>query len=107
MFSLLADIEIRRRSDNRRGLRDALRAILENGGRIDREWELRRALSVGDRAIGAPVLQDLYEAMRAKPAPVDLEALWRELGVGEAAGKIVFDDRAPLAAIRRELILGD
>jgi hypothetical protein len=103
LFWLLADIEIRKRTANKKGLEDALRAILKAGGTIESDWPLLRTLEIGDRAIGGAVLRELYEKMKASPAPVDLDALWKELGVERRNGKIAFDDAAPLAAIRRAI----
>lgn len=103
LFCLLADIEIRKRTGNNKGLEDALRAILRSGGNIETHWELTRALEVGDGATGTHVLRELYDKMKASPAPVNLDALWRELGVQRNAGAIVFDDAAPMAAIRRAI----
>jgi hypothetical protein len=103
LFCLLADIEIRKRTANKKGLEDALRAILKAGGTIESDWPLLRTLEIGDRAIGGAVLRELYEKMKASPAPVDLDALWKELGVERRNGKIAFDDAAPLAAIRRAI----
>jgi hypothetical protein len=34
---------------------------------------------------------------------VDLGSLWRKLGVRLVSGKAVFDDAAPLAALRRSM----
>lgn len=103
LFCLLADIEIRKRTGNKKGLEDALRAILKAGGTIESEWSLMRALETGDRATGVPVLRELYEKMKAAPAPVDLNALWKALGVERRNGRIAFDDGAPLAVIRRAI----
>ncbi len=103
LFCLLADIEIRKRTGNAKGLEDALRAILKAGGTIESEWPLPRALEIGDRATGVAVLRELYEKMKASPAPIDLNALWKELGVERRNGKITFDDGAPLAVIRKAL----
>jgi hypothetical protein len=36
-------------------------------------------------------------------SPADINGLLARLGVGERDGKVVFDDRAPLAAIRRAI----
>src|SRR6266436_6633582 len=44
-FCLLADIEIRKRTENKQGLEDALRAILKHGGTIEADWNLSRALA--------------------------------------------------------------
>lgn len=103
LFCLLADIEIRKRTGNTKGLEDAFRAVLKAGGTIESEWPLRRALETGDRAIGMAVLRELYEKMKATPAPVDLDALWKELGVERRNGKTEFNDGAPLASIRKAI----
>ncbi|MEP7014099.1 MAG: hypothetical protein ABI925_01530 [Verrucomicrobiota bacterium] len=103
LFCLVADIEIRKRTGNTKGLEDALRAILIAGGTIESDWPLLKAFRIGDDAIGVPVLTQLYEKMKASPSPVDLKALWKELGVERYAGRMKFNDSAPLAAIRRAI----
>jgi len=103
LFCLLADIEIRKQTGNKKGLEDALRAVLKAGGTIESDWPLARTLEIGDRGTGVPVLRALYDKMKALPAPVDLGALWKELGVERRSGKIEFIDGAPLAAIRRAI----
>lgn len=60
MFCLLADVRIRRATHDRYGLRDALRAIVDAGGNMQATWPLTSALDVGDRAVGVPVLAQLY-----------------------------------------------
>ena len=103
LFCLLADIEIRKRTANGKGLEDALRAILNAGGTIESDWSLTRALDVGDRATGFPVLRELYDKMKAAAVPTDLKALWTNLGVARRNGKIEFNDAAPLAPIRKAI----
>jgi hypothetical protein len=103
LFCLMADIEIRKRTGNKKGLEDALRAILKAGGTIDSDWPLTRAFEVGDRATGVPVLRELYSKMKDTPAPVDLDALWKELGVSRRAGQVIFSEDAPLAAVRKAI----
>jgi hypothetical protein len=103
LFCLQADIDIRKRTGNRKGLEDALRAVLAAGGTIEAEWPLTKTLQIGDDATGVPVLTELYEKMKASPSPVDLEALWKELGVERKKGQIQFNDSAPLARIRRAI----
>jgi len=107
LFCLLADVEIRKRTENKKGLEDALRAILQAGGTIESDWEITRALQIGDRATGVPVLRELYDKMKSAPAPVDLDALWKELGIERHGGQIQFDDAAPLAPIRRAITSKD
>jgi len=45
MFCLLADIEIRKRTNNRRGLQDAMRGVLAAGGSHEQDWPIERILS--------------------------------------------------------------
>lgn len=103
IFCLLADVEIRKRTNNQKGLEHALRAILVSGGTIESEWPLERAIEIGDRATGVPVLHELYQQMKATPVTVDLNSLWQKLGVQRRNGQTFFDDSAPLAAIRRAI----
>jgi len=107
LFCLLADIEIRKRTGNQKGLQDALRAIVNAGGTIETEWEITRAFGIGDRAVGVPVLRELYDKMKSTPAPVDLDALWRQLGVERNNGETKWNDTAPLSAIRKAITKAD
>jgi hypothetical protein len=102
IFCLLADVQIRERTHNQKGLEDALRAVLAEGN-IDAEWPLERAIAIGDQATGVPVLHELYEQMKATPVTVDLDALWKKLGVNAVNGHVVFDDSAPLAGVRKAI----
>jgi hypothetical protein len=106
LFCFLADLEIHRQTHNHMGLEDALRGILAAGGDIRQDWDLDKALTIGDRATGVAVLVPLYEQMRNKPVHVDLGNLWKQLGL-EVDGKGVrFDDTAPLAATRTAITDG-
>ena len=101
MFCLVADMRIRQQTHNQKGLQDALRGILAAGGTINDDWDIERAFAVGDKATGTTVLIDLYHQMRDQPDPVDLGALWKQLGISrDANGTITFDSKAPLAQIR-------
>ncbi len=103
LFCLLADVRIRQRTRNQHGLEDALRAIVAAGGNMETEWRIRRAFKVGDDATGVPVLLELYDQMKDAPISIDLPALWRELGVEQRGREVIFDDRAPLAGVRRAI----
>ncbi len=104
MFCLVADVQIREQTRNRKGLQDALRAILDHGGVITENWDIERAFAIGDRATGTHVLQSLYEQMRDKPSPVDFDQLWRKLGVALENGEVVYNDQAADAAIRKAIV---
>jgi hypothetical protein len=100
LFCLLADVRTRQESHNRKGLVDALRAVNRAGGNIESDWPLERAFKVGDKATGTNVLMSLYGQMGAKPMPVDLPDLWKQLGVRLEASQVTFDNDAPLAKVR-------
>jgi hypothetical protein len=100
LFCLLAEIDIRTRTGNARGLQDALRAIVEAGGTFEREWSMQQLLEVGDAATGTRAMRDLYAAMHAAPLHTDLDELWRRLGVRMQGAEVRFDETAPLAAVR-------
>jgi hypothetical protein len=106
LFCLLADVEIRRRTHNKKGLEDALRGILDAGVDIRREMSLDDALALGDRAVGGSDLRALYDNMKDKPVDVDLPALWEKLGVKVAGEQVQFIDSAPLSATRRAITYG-
>jgi hypothetical protein len=103
LFCLVADVQIRQHTHNRKGLQDALRAILNSGGDITEDWEIEKALARGDKATGTTVLQTLYKEMRDKPAPVDLDSLWQKLGLELKDGKVIFNDKAVDAPIRQAI----
>lgn len=104
VFCLLADVGIRKHTNNAKGLRDALQAINRAGGSIEADWPLERALSIGDKATGGNILSDLYRQLALKPGATDLSALWQQLGVRKAETGVIFDDHAPLAAIRKAIV---
>lgn len=103
LFCLAADVEIRRQTSNRKGLRDALRAIVAHGGTIDHEWDLPRALAIGDQATGTHVLSEQYAKWKDTPVTVDLDKLWSELGIRRNGDQIDFVDDAPLAKVREAI----
>ena len=106
LFCLMADIEIRQRTHNQKGLEDALQAIMNAGGVITEDWELDHVLEVGDKAVGVPVLEELYKKMKDQPVSVDLDKLWQQLGVSNRGGKAAFNDQAPLASVREAINTG-
>ncbi len=99
-FCLLADVTIREQTHNRKGLQDALRAILAAGGAIDQNWPIQKAFAAGDAGTGTRVLEDQYDRMANTPVTVDLDGLWKKLGIVRTETGIRFDDSAPEAAIR-------
>lgn len=106
MFCLLADVEIRRRTHNRLGLQDAVRAILNASGGLTVDWPIARVLRTGDAAVGTSTLEDLYAQMRDAPVSPDLPRLWHELGVDPEGTSVRLTEDAPLASIRLAIMRG-
>jgi hypothetical protein len=106
LFCLVADVEIRQQTNNKKGLDDALRGIMNAGGDMRFDWPLETALEAGDKAVGVKVLAALYDKMKDAPYPVDLPALWQQLGIVQEGDTVRFVDSAPLAAIREGITFG-
>lgn len=104
MFCLLADVDIRRRTQLRFGLQDALRAVLRASGGLAADWPIERVLRTGDAAVGTATLEELYAQMKDKPVSPDLMVLWRQLGVVPEGTGVRLDDDAPLANVRHAIM---
>jgi hypothetical protein len=104
VYAFAADLEIRRRTGNQKGLRDAVQAIAKGGGM----WgggvqDLAGVLAVGDAAVGVPVLTETWRAMGDGPVAMDLPETWAALGVVRKGDAVTFDETAPEAAIRKAI----
>jgi hypothetical protein len=107
LFCFLADVEIHKQTNNGKGLDDVLRGILNAPGDIRYEWELTKALRVGDEATGVSVLLPLYNKMKGQPYEMDLPAMWKELGIERTGDSVQFVDSAPLAKVRDAITYGE
>src|SRR5262249_8449438 len=83
---------------------DALRAILAAGGNVSARWDMDRTITAGDAGTGVPVLAELYAKMARTPVPVDLDRLWKRLGVAASGASGAFDEQAELAWTRRAIV---
>lgn len=106
LFCFVADVEIRKQTRNKKGLQDALRGVLDAGGDIREDWDIEKALKAGDHAVGINVLEKLYSQWKDKPVEVDLAAMWKKLGVEADGTSVRLDDAAPMASIRRAIVVG-
>jgi hypothetical protein len=100
MFCLLADVQVRQRGTVTRGLQQALQGVLQAGGDYRVTWPVQRILATADAALGLTTLSDLYSELKDRTSAIDLDPLWRRLGV---EGDRLRDD-APLAAVRRAIL---
>jgi hypothetical protein len=104
LFCLEADVEIHRRTHNRYGLQDALRAVNRESGGLVTDWPVERVFATADKAVGVPVLEELYGRMKDAPQSPDLAALWRQLGVEAAGQSIRLRDDTPLSDVRKAIM---
>jgi hypothetical protein len=105
IFWLLVDLDIRQETGNIKSLDDSIRAIVKAGGTGDADWSLERMIHVGDGATGTGSIGKIHQLLGLLPYDPRLEQLWRKLGVREERGRILFDDTALLAKIRRSMTL--
>ncbi len=101
LFWLMADVGVRQRTGNQKSVRDAAKAVLDAGGDGSGDWSIDKLLSAYDKGTGTMVFKELHDQFGAKPGHVDLNDLWKSLGVVYSDGRISFDDKAPLAGIRK------
>jgi hypothetical protein len=107
MLCWLADLEARRSSAGARGLEDGVRAVLEAGGVASEVWTLAHTTEVTDAALGMPLFSRLQSEHVAHGAPVDLDAMFQELGVAIGRnGGIVLEKHGKKAALRHALVYG-
>jgi hypothetical protein len=106
LFMLLADVDIRERTDGRKTLGDCLRGVLRDGGTSAARWTVARMLRACDAATGTGTMARLAARHVARGAPLDLDRLWRDLGVSLTPDGVRYDDAAPLARYRRAIMRG-
>jgi hypothetical protein len=105
LFMLLADAELRRASQGRRGLEDCLIEVLRQGGDATQRWTPDAFIRACDRATGTRVLATLAERHRFLGTPVDLAELWGRLGVAAMGDTVRLVD-APEAWLRDAILWG-
>ncbi len=105
-FMLMADIGIRRASDGAKGLEDCLAGALWSGLDATQTVQVVDYAAACDRAVGGKTMSELVDRYYRSAQPVDLAALWKELGVALVGGRIALDDSAPLAKWRKMIVMG-
>ncbi len=106
LFALLADVDIRRRTGGAKTLGDCLRGILRAGGNAAERWTVARMLAACDAATGTDTMARLARQHVARGAPLNLDKLWRDLGLSLTPDGVRYDDDAPLARYRRAIMRG-
>ena len=103
---LLADLALRRATNGTRGLEDCLRDVLWSGLDGAQRVGMGEYVAACDRATATDVMRTLVSGHANNSTPVDLATLWKDLGVSLLGGRIVLDDSAPDASLRRMIVTG-
>ena len=101
-FMLLADIAIRRASNGAKGLDDCLAGVLWSGLDGGQRASVADYAAACDRATGTTAMSTLVDRHFNKAEPVDLAALWKELGISLVGGRIVLDDSGAVGAMAQD-----
>ena len=105
-YWLAVDVELRRASDGRLSVEQALRRFRDCCFTPPREWSPAAFVSKLDSLLGTNVFAPRWREADAQTHFPDLATYYAELGLVVAAdGKIHVDDSAPSASIRRTILL--
>lgn len=103
MFYFVADVRIRQQTNNRKGLQDALQAVVASGQTIAIDATPEAVFAFADKSVGVSVMLPLYQQVSEHAVPEDLNALWTALGVRSDGSGVVYNDQAPLASVRKAI----
>jgi hypothetical protein len=106
LFVLLADVELRAGTHGERSMDDVVRTVLSVHGDATRRARLADFVRTGDEATGFHVLANLYDGWAVHGQNVDLDGLWRKMGITVQGTRVVLDDGAPLASVRKGIEAG-
>ncbi len=103
VLALEADVELRRSSGGEQSLDSVLEAFMRCCLPAKRRWRGTELLEKLDELAGRPVFMPLYHRYGDRAGFPDHEPLFAELGIEIVRNRVVFDDDAPLASIRRAM----
>ncbi len=104
LFALLADVRIRtatRAAARAESFDDVLRAVLATRGDATHRASVADFLDTAASSTGGPWVRQVYDSWALRGEGVDLDALWKSLGVARVGGVTTLRDDAPLAQIRK------
>jgi hypothetical protein len=106
LFVFLADLQLRAGSGGARSMDDVVRTVLSIYGDATRRARLSDFVRTGDETTGFHVLANLYDGWAVHGQNVDLDALWRKLGIRMQGTGVALEDTAPLASVRKGIATG-
>ena len=105
--ALLADIELRKRSDGKESLDTVLGQLQACCLPSRRRWSGPRLFRKLDSFLDTPVFMPLYSKYANEAGFPDLAAALHDLGINtNRDGKVIFDNSSPLATTREEISVG-
>jgi hypothetical protein len=107
MFWFLVDLHIREQTHGKKSADDVVKTILAAGGDGSVSWPMEKVLAMGDAATGTHVMHDVHAELAPQAKTIDFTPIWKQLGVIYDHGKVTFDNRAPLAWLRRAITSPD
>ena len=99
---LAADLRLRESGTG--SLDDALAELARCCNDDSRRWSADELIARLDRATGTTVFRDVAREMLERSEFPDTAAMFRQLGVQVLGDRVVYDDNAPLAAIREAIM---
>jgi hypothetical protein len=106
VFVLMAEIESLQASGGKIGFSDCLRTVLAEGADVTVKWPTMTLLDRCDALLGKQVIAPLAKQHIEKGSAMDLDGLWRRLGVSMEGNVVRYDDKAELAWLRPLIIWG-
>jgi hypothetical protein len=106
VFVLMAEIESLQTSGGKIGFSDCLRTVLADGADVTVKWPTMKLLDRCDALLGTTVIGPLAKRHIEKGSAMDLDKLWRRLGVSVQGNTVRYDDGAELAWLRPLIIWG-
>ncbi len=99
-IALMADVELRRRTQGRMSLDTALAGLLERPGLMQRPASAATLIRALDEATGGTTFRDVAARFLEGEKLPELSALYRKLGLLDARGKLGVRVHAPLSWVR-------
>jgi len=103
-LALMADAELRRRSDGAESLDSVLGRLQQCCLPSDHSWTGRELFAKLDTLVAEPLFLDLYRQYADTPGFPDARPLLEQLGVRSSRQSVRLSNDAPLAWIRRDLV---
>ena len=102
-IAMMADVELRRRSNGRETLDDALQQLASCCLPSDRSWSGPELFQALDQFVETPVFMPLYRRYANSSGFPNYRETFASLGVDISSGRVRLDDAAELAELRQEI----